>query len=225
MYPIHELIILKVHFTAIINYSYLIIDPVYGEAAIIDPAWEMEKYLSTLSKYGVDLSAVFLTHSHYDHVNLVGALAKKFNPRVYMSRQEIDFYRFRCPNLTPFEDREIIPVGNTDITCLATPGHTLGGTCYYLPGALFTGDTIFTEGCGICFFPGGDPGRMYESIQMIKKVIPPETLVYPGHSYGKPPGNPLSYLFSHNIYFQFEDRENFINFRMRKNQTHLFRFK
>lgn len=204
----------------IVNYSYIIIDRASKEAAIVDPAWELGKVTTTLDGLGVRLTQILLTHSHIDHVNLVSPLVELYNPMVFMSAKEIDFYGFRCKNLSPVCHLDSIKLGHTLIECLFTPGHTAGGMCFVLPDSIFTGDTIFIEGCGICNTQGGSPEKMFESIQMVKNMVHPNTLVYPGHSYGKEPGCSLSLLMDENIYFLIEKRGIFVNFRMRKNQKY-----
>jgi len=208
----------------IVNYSYIIIDRASKEAAIVDPAWELGKVTTTLDGLGVRLTQILLTHSHIDHVNLVSPLVELYNPMVFMSAKEIDFYGFRCKNLNPVCHLDSIKLGHTLIECLFTPGHTAGGMCFVLPDSIFTGDTIFIEGCGICNTQGGSPEKMFESIQMVKNMVHPNTLVYPGHSYGKEPGCSLSLLMDENIYFLIEKRGIFVNFRMRKNQKYLKSF-
>jgi glyoxylase-like metal-dependent hydrolase (beta-lactamase superfamily II) len=221
-YEIHQL---KTRCFFIANYSYIILDNVTKDAVIIDPAWEIKKVTAMLSLLEARLVAIALTHSHHDHVNLVGPLVKQFNPTVYMSRIEIDYYRFNCKNIQPVDDMDIIRVGKTEVSCMLTPGHTAGGMCYLLPDSIFTGDTIFTEGCGICGFDGGSAEEMYHSIQRIKSEIPSNVSVYPGHSYGMAPGHTIERLREQNIYFQIGDIKKFVDFRMRKNQKNLFNFK
>ena len=221
-YEIHQL---KTRNIFIANYSYIILDNATKEALIIDPAWELKKVTGMLSFLEARLTAIALTHSHHDHVNLVGPLVKQFNSTVYMSGKEIDYYRFGCKNLQAVADMGIIKVGQTEISCMLTPGHTAGGMCYILPDSIFTGDTIFTEGCGICGFGGGSAEQMYHSIQRVKAEVAPNVRVFPGHSYGRAPGHTIEYLREYNIYFQIEDIKKFIDFRMRKNQRNLFKFK
>jgi len=203
---------------SLINYSYIIIDKRSGEAAIVDPAWDPGKITAVLNEFGVRLTKILLTHSHVDHVNLVPALVRLYNPAVFMSGVEIDYYGFCGKNLNPASHLERIELGQTQIDCLLTPGHTAGGMCFMLPHIIFTGDTVFTEGCGICSLPGGSPDDMFDSIQMIKQKVHPDTLVFPAHSYGREPGYPLSFLLEENIYFVMENRDMFVRFRMRKNQ-------
>lgn len=206
------------------NYCYIIVDTTTNYAAIIDPAWELETIESFLTAKNITLISILLTHSHFDHVNLVNPLIKKYNPHVIMSALEINYYHFECRNLIPIENQDSLKLGNTDIKCLVTPGHTAGSTCFLLSDSLFTGDTIFIEGCGICNTEGGSAEEMYNSIQIIKKTISPTILIYPAHSFGKTPGHSLDYLFKENIYFQIENPQQFISFRMREEQKNIFDF-
>ncbi len=221
----YEIHILKASLLSFKNYIYVVVDRVTREAAIIDPAWDIKGIVNLLGDIGAKLTTILLTHSHFDHVNLVKSLLKEFNPRVYMSAEEISFYGFNCPNLNSFHHLDTINLGYTDITFISTPGHTAGGACYLLSGSIFTGDTIFIEGCGICSSKGGSPEKIFESIQYIKTILNPKVQVYPAHSYGKKPGYPLSYLMENNIYFLIDKKDIFISFRMRKNQKNLFEFK
>ena len=216
---------LKVRFLFIQNFTYLVVDKSSGQAAIVDPAWEYETIASAIDGLNVTLTAILLTHSHLDHVNSVKPLVKKYSPEVYMSLEEIDYYGFRCERLNPVRHQDVVALGQTRFSCLLTPGHTKGGVCYLLPDALFTGDTISTEGCGICSAPGADPGKMFESIQMIKGTIAPDVRVYPAHSFGKEPGQTLRSLMNDNIYFQIDGKEHFIAWRMRKNFSGAFNFR
>lgn len=205
------------------NYSYIGFGSETGDAFIIDPSWNFENIHKNLED--LNLKAVFLTHHHFDHVNLVEKIVDRWNVPVYISREEIDFYNFKCKNIKAAEDGEYASAGSLSVKCILTPGHTKGGMCYYTSGSLFTGDTIFIEGCGMCNLEGGDPHEMFLSIQKIRNSIPEETLIYPGHSYGESPGKTIKFLLNNNIYFSFTDLEKFVNFRMRKHQKGLFNFK
>lgn len=197
----HHVYQLKVRFLNIINFTYFIIDEKTKQTAVIDPAWELPKIESVLQTLNGNLTTILLTHSHFDHTNLVNPLLNKYNPQVFLSSKEIDFYNYKCKNLNLVNQNDSIKLGKTEICCLLTPGHTIGSTCYLLSDSLFTGDTIFIEGCGICNTFGGNPEQMFDSIQEIKNTIDPHVKIFPGHSYGKDPGYPLNYLLKENIYF------------------------
>lgn len=216
----YELYQLKAGSSTLPNYMYIIVDIATLETAIVDPGWNFELIESFFEEIGVKPSAILLTHSHFDHVNLVEPLVEKYGSSVYMSSVECNYYQFTAPKLICFEDMEVLILGNTRIQCLVTPGHTAGGACFLLSDALFTGDTIFIEGCGMCNKDGGSPDQMYESFQRIKKTVAPHIRIYPGHSYGKMPGCRFDELEKYNIYILLNSKEHFVRFRMRRNQEH-----
>lgn len=222
----YELHPLKVEFLFMKNYAYILVDKATRQAAVVDPAWDLELLDGMLRSLEAELACILLTHSHHDHVNKVEPLLKLYPAaRAYMSVKEIDAYGFACRNLHPFEEGETIWLGETPISCMLTPGHTAGGACFRLADDLITGDTVFIEGCGVCDGAGGSPEQMHDSFQRIRKSTPPHVRVYPGHSYGKEPGMAFRDVLEHNIYFQIEQIEHFVRFRMRKNQGQLFNFK
>jgi hydroxyacylglutathione hydrolase len=216
---------IKVGSKTILNFNYIIVDKNSGLAAIVDPAWERERITNTFSALDAKPDKILLTHAHHDHVNLVPWLVEACGSQVYMSAKEIAFYGFKCKNLYALEDGEQLTCGQTQITGLLTPGHTAGSMCYLLSESLFTGDTLFIEGCGMCNTFGGSPEQMFASIQQLKKTIEPQVRIYPGHSFGKDPGYTMGDLLQQNVYLQIENKEHFIQFRMRENQQHLFDFK
>jgi hydroxyacylglutathione hydrolase len=179
-------------FVFFINYTYVIADMESRDAIIIDPAWEFKTIENELLNYGARPIAVLLTHSHFDHVNLAKRFEKKFNCGVYMSKEEIDEYDFRCKNLRAFDTNGRHMIGSMAVDVSVTPGHTTGSACYGVGDNLFTGDTLFIEGCGLCWGKGADPEKMYNSLDRLKKTIPGHYRVFPGHSYGEKPGATLT---------------------------------
>lgn len=216
---------IKVRSYSIINYTYLIINPQLKTAIIVDPAWEIETIEKALQQYNSTLIGILLTHHHFDHINLADTLANHHQIPVFMSKAEIDYYQFQCTNLTAiFQETDFI-LGGISIKPIFTPGHTFGGTSFLIDNSLFCGDTLFIEGCGMCFGNGSSPEILFDSLQMLKKIISPQTYIYPGHSYGEEPGKSFKYTLEKNIYLHFDTKDSFVNFRMRKNQKKIFDFK
>ena len=73
--------------------------------------------------------------------------------------------------------------GHSALNALATPGHTDGCTSYVLPGAVFTGDTLFIRGNGRTDLQGGSSATLFESVRHKLFALPDDTVVYPGHDY------------------------------------------
>lgn len=219
----YELYTLRLQSEPFINYTYLIVDSRTREAAVIDPAWELEPIRRLIAGTGAELTTILLTHSHHDHTNLAQPLVSLYGSDVYMSRDEAAYYSFRCDRLSTFGDGGLIRIGDTAVTCVLTPGHSYGGACFLVDGGLFTGDTLFIEGCGICTTAGGDPGAMFDSVQRIKSIVQPDTRIYPGHSFGMAPGCTIAQVQECNIYYQIEKKEAFVSFRMRKTGS-IFQF-
>ncbi|WP_159882418.1 MBL fold metallo-hydrolase [Paenibacillus puerhi] len=215
----YELHRLRVVSGRLVNYCYVIVDRATRQACVVDPAWDHAAVTGKLDELQADLTVILLTHSHTDHVQLVPRLTREYAPAVWMSRLEIEGYGFQCNGLQAFEDGQVIRLGATTITCLVTPGHSFGSSCFLLSGDLMTGDTIFIEGCGVCAAHGSDAGAMFESVQRIKSLVHPQIRVHPGHAFGELPGQPMHYLHMYNMYFQFQTKEEFIAYRMRKNQN------
>lgn len=213
-----ELRIIRTKRLSYINYCYFVVDKETRKTLIIDPAWEMETFEELIEKNGTGLSLVLLTHSHYDHTNLANDLYLKYHPKIYMSSDEMVRYGYRGLGISGVEDNQILKLGNRKITCLLTLGHTEGSMCFKLDDCFFTGDTIFIEGCGVCDLVGSNPEQMFDSLQMLKRTIRPNVKVFPGHAFGKQPGVTFSEICRDNIYLNINDKQKFVEFRMRPQQ-------
>lgn len=217
--------IVKTVFFGFRNYSYVFYSDDENSVVIIDPAWEMDVFDNILAERPVSSVRILLTHSHIDHVNLVDKFIAKYDSEIYMSKAESEYYLFNKKNLHFISDGSHIPLGREYVQCILTPGHTVGSVCYLFQKRIFTGDTLFIEGCGMCSAAGGDAGALYDSVQRLKGVLDREVEVYPGHSYGQEVGKTVGFLLENNIYMQIDDKEKFIQFRNRKGQSELFGFK
>lgn len=212
-----EVQVLRMQYRMMINYNYLVVDPASRQAVVVDPAWEIDKIDRALEEAGAELAGVLVTHSHPDHLNLAGPVAEQRRCPIWMSRREVDDCGFRHAWLQPIEAAPWY-VGGLQIQPLPTPGHTPGCVCFLVGDSLFTGDVLFAEGCGMC--PDAAAAvQMFESLAYLKALLAPEVRIYPGHSYGKPPGQTFGSLRRNNIYLQFKDPALFTAFRMRPSQS------
>lgn len=148
-----------------------------GDAVMIDAANEHERLLDLCRRLNV--RRVLETHGHWDHIQAVPAV-RDAGYDVGVTAEDasmLDSYDFIL------EDDSVIEVGKLRLRTIHTPGHTPGSICFRLEGSpvLFSGDTLFPGGPGATKFPGGDFPTIIESIDRKLFVLPPETLVLPGH--------------------------------------------
>ena len=165
------------------NFSYLLWDEDSKEAAVIDPAWESEKIEAAIAEKGLKLKMALLTNAHPDNVNALRYFETKY-PGLPVYLHEADFFLLeRKPeNLNSAQDGAELKTGHLKIKIIHTPGHTPGSVCYLAQTAVFTGDTLFVGECGRVDLPGSSAEALYESLRALAE-LPPETVIYPGHSY------------------------------------------
>ena len=162
------------------NYSYLVIDEKNNIACAIDPS-EAKPIIKYLEKKNINLKYILNTHHHYDHVGGNQELKKKYNARVIGYKGDKD----RIPEIdTLVDDQEIWKRESFEAKIIHIPGHTLGHICFYFfnEEAAFTGDTLFSLGCGKIF--EGSYEQMFNSLMKIK-ALPLKTKIYCGHEYTK----------------------------------------
>lgn len=220
-----EVVVLEMQHGFMRNLNYLLVDEWTREAVIVDPAWEMGRVEEAVARAQVVLRGVLLTHSHPDHVHLAERVSERYDCPVWMSHEEIAASGFATKRLVGIDEQPWL-IGRMRIEPVLTPGHTPGCVCYVVGDSVFTGDVLFAEGCGMC--PDVPAAHaMFDSLLKLRARLGPRTRVYPGHSYGKPPGQFLADLLKDNIYLQFSSRESFAAFRMRSGQTRakLFSFR
>ena len=160
------------------NYSYLIIDEDRYEACVIDPS-EAKPIIDYLSGKNINLKYILNTHHHYDHIGGNTELKKKFGSVVLGFNGDAK----RIPEIDILlKDNEIWNNGNFKAKIIHIPGHTTGHICFYFfdENLLFTGDTLFSLGCGRIF--EGTYEQMYDSLNKLKS-LPKETKIYCGHEY------------------------------------------
>jgi glyoxylase-like metal-dependent hydrolase (beta-lactamase superfamily II) len=183
------------------NFTYIICDAISKQCACIDPGWEADKIISETK--GLTISHILLTHAHFDHSNNASTLAKKTGAKIYVHRNEAS------KGAETFVDDDKIMIGNICITCIHTPGHTEGSTCFLLDEMIFTGDTLFVDGIGRTDLEGSDPEKMFKSLQKLAK-LPDGTVIYPGHNYGNEPASTIGEQKKRNHYMQFKNAGDFL---------------
>jgi hydroxyacylglutathione hydrolase len=160
------------------NYSYLIIDENKSIACVIDPS-ESAPIINFLEKNKIKLKFILNTHHHYDHVGGNKELKQKYGASVLGYKGDKE----RIPEIDIFlNDQEIWKNENFEAKIIHIPGHTLGHICFYFykEDSVFTGDTLFSLGCGRIF--EGTYSQMYNSLMKLK-TLPKNTKIFCGHEY------------------------------------------
>ncbi|MFT3732223.1 MAG: hydroxyacylglutathione hydrolase [Hyphomicrobium sp.] len=160
------------------NYCVILHEPDSGETAVID-APSAAAVKAALSERGWRLNQIFVTHHHTDHTGGIDELKAFYGASVTGPEAEAE----RIPSLTKLVTaKSELSFAGHPIEVLETPGHTLGHVTYYFPndGIAFTGDTLFSLGCGKIF--EGDPEMMWGSLSKIA-ALPDDTQIYCGHEY------------------------------------------
>ena len=160
------------------NYSYLIIDEGNNTACVIDPS-EADPVIKYLENNKIKLKFILNTHHHYDHVGGNQKLKEKYGASIVGFKGD----RGRIPGIDILvNDQETWTYGNFKAKVIHVPGHTLGHICFYFykEESVFTGDTLFSLGCGKIF--EGTYSQMFNSLMKLKE-LPPNTKVFCGHEY------------------------------------------
>jgi hydroxyacylglutathione hydrolase len=157
------------------NYIWLIVND-QNQAIVIDPG-DATPVLKYLTKNNLTLTNILITHHHADHTGGVEALTKHTDATIHAPKISALQH---CDHPVSDGDTVTIESHQVTFTVMATPGHTLDHICYYTPGHVFCGDTLFAGGCGRIF--EGDADMMYQSLQKIS-ALPSDTLIYCAHEY------------------------------------------
>ena len=175
---------------------YLAGDSDTNECIVIDPGDEAEKIAACAESQGRKITAIILTHGHFDHIGAVSYLKSKCAAKVYACLKEKDLLKEPELNLSVNINRrmseaadvyvsegDIIKEAGIELKVIETPGHTIGGVCYYCENdkVLFSGDTLFEMSVGRTDFPTSSSADLVKSVREKLFKLPDDVLVYPGH--------------------------------------------
>jgi hydroxyacylglutathione hydrolase len=172
-----------------------------GDCAIIDCGCygnnESEELSAFIKKKNLKPVLLLNTHCHLDHIFGNGFILERFNLKPLSSEyeeknrnaatQHAELFGLTMDNPPEpggfITDGQVIVFGNTELVALHVPGHTAGSLAFYSKNdnCVFTGDALFAGSIGRTDLPGGNYETLIKSITSKLFVLPPSTVVYPGH--------------------------------------------
>jgi len=149
------------------NFIYLLVDVATGRAAAVDGP-EAAPAQAYAREHGLELTAVFNTHTHFDHVGINQALrdAGQLSDMTVVgpARKSAD-----VPGLTRGVDEgDVVEWGGVEGRVFLTEGHIDGHVSFLFEDLLFCGDTLFAAGCGYLF--DGPPAKMFDSLRRLRDL-------------------------------------------------------
>lgn len=159
------------------NYIWLITEPGSHYCAVVDPGDE-DPVLDCLQRQNLSLSAILITHKHYDHIGGIDALKKSFPHASVFGPANENIRQIE----KPLAEGEIVKLPQLSLSfkVMEVPGHTEGHIAYYGENALFCGDTLFAGGCGRVF--SGTFEQLSASLLRISR-LPLDTQIFCAHEY------------------------------------------
>lgn len=175
---------------------YLMVNTKKKELIIVDPGGDAKRLTEAIEQTGAKPAAILLTHGHFDHAMEAEQLKERYGIRTYAHEAEQETLENPALNLSGMvgkqesyhadvfvRDHEVLQLAGCSIEVLHTPGHTVGGCCYYIADEkiLFSGDTLFQESIGRTDFPKGSASDLIRSIREQLMSLPDDVEVFTGH--------------------------------------------
>lgn len=163
-----------------------------SEMIIIDPGASFKKIDEAIQKHeNIKVSAILLTHGHFDHIGAADKLKEKYDCKIIASRDDEKLLRnenynnmagFFATVKSEIEwiESDELKIGSIDIRILFTPGHSAGSVMYIIDNKLFSGDTLFKLSVGRTDLYSGNSKMLKQSLQQLYNLNR-DMAVYPGH--------------------------------------------
>lgn len=170
---------------------YVVMDENSKEAIVIDPGDNFQTIKGAIERMDAKVKYILLTHGHADHTSAAREIKEYTKAQVCINKKDYEFMEKKeamfgeIENLGKVDkficENDVFKIGDINIKCIETPGHTPGGMSFLIQDLLFTGDTLFSGSIGRTDFPGGDFDQLLDSIKTKIMINDERTMILPGH--------------------------------------------
>lgn len=170
-----------------------------SDAVLVDPGQDAaEPLIDAVSRAGLTVRSILLTHGHIDHVWEAAVVAQRFDVSCFI--HPADRYMLADPaaaigaaaanagwaleipaDLRDLADGDRFAVGDATLTARHAPGHTPGHCIFVTDGLVISGDLIFMGSVGRTDFPRGSTPELLDSIRRLILTLPDDTVIISGH--------------------------------------------
>jgi len=169
-----------------------------NKAAVIDPGGSVDAVLAEVTRRGLTLDQIWITHGHLDHAGGAAEMQEKTGVQITGPQKADQFWidrivetgrMYGLPEARPFtpdrwlEDGDTVQVGHETLTVRHCPGHTPGHVVFHSASAqrVFVGDVLFAGSIGRTDFPGGNHQQLLDAIRTRLWPMGDDTVFIPGH--------------------------------------------
>ncbi len=194
--------------------AYLIGCQQTGEAIVIDPQRDVDRYLEIAAEEGLKIVAAAETHIHADFLSGARELAARVGATAYLSDEGDQDWKYQWAgeegyDVRLLEDGDTLSIGKIELRAVHTPGHTPEHMSFMVtdrggganePMGMASGDFVFVSDLGrpdLLESAAGEVGQMepsartlYRSVQSFLE-LPDYLQVWPGHGAGSACGKAL----------------------------------
>jgi glyoxylase-like metal-dependent hydrolase (beta-lactamase superfamily II) len=173
---------------------YLVVDPVTRKALLIDPGADPQRISEWCALHHAEVELVLNTHGHGDHIGANGAMRERYGAKLGIHAEDAPCLEDPFCNLSAYfepvtsppadfllEAGALINWEGPPVRVLHTPGHSPGSVSFAGNGWVVCGDVLFRGSIGRTDFPRCSAALLQKSIREQLMILPPETVVYPGH--------------------------------------------
>jgi glyoxylase-like metal-dependent hydrolase (beta-lactamase superfamily II) len=174
--------------------TYLVVDEVRQRAVFVDPGDEPDRLLRALDATGATLEAIWLTHSHMDHVGGIAGILRRHDVPVLVhpsgkavydgAAEHARYFGLEIEQPPPatgsLSEGDTVSVGDTHFQVIHTPGHEPGHVVIHGNGVAFVGDCLFAGSVGRTDLPLASGPELARSLRRIAE-LGDDVKIYPGH--------------------------------------------